>query len=114
MTQAEDLSYVRGQLVDVKEAVADLKKDIAVCHAQGVTITALQQATTELVAWKRDIETKFFRVVVIIALAALSGGGIAGAAKNALTYLMSSQPAAAQAGSQETPTKLDKTSPLPP
>ena len=111
MTQAEDLSFVRGQLVDVKEAVADLKKDIEVIHTQGVTIAALQQATTELVTWKRNIETKLFRAVVIIALAALSGGGMAGAAKNAITYFMSSQPASAQAGPQDEPTMLDKTSP---
>lgn len=110
MTQNSDITYMRGQLDDVKSAVSDLRKDVETCRAQGVAIAALQHSVDEIVTWKRDMESKLFRLVLIVALAALGGGGVAGVAKNALSYLMS-QPVAAQTAPRDAPSDAAKTAP---
>jgi len=99
---------MRGQLDEVKRAVADLRTEVETCRSQGIAITALQRSVDEIVSWKRDMESKLFRLVLIVALAALGGGGAAGVAKNALSYLMS-QPVAAQTVPQEAPPEVAKT-----
>jgi len=77
----DDLSYVKGQVEGLKESIAALRTDVATCSAQSVAVAELKGAVSELIEWKRSMQSQLFKLIVIVALAALGGSNAVSIAK---------------------------------